>query len=156
MTPTDFEARLVGWLEAEASSGEPGGTLEAILAVTAQTHQESPALRLRGRWRTSVIPQAPSGLRLVLGAALLIATLLAIALVGAGLLLPRTAVRDGLVALAVDGAIWVTEPDGTGLRRLTDSADDAHGPPGARTASAWRISAARKRKRSCGSSTLPG
>jgi Tol biopolymer transport system component len=125
----DLDTQLSRWLAAEAPAMEPLGALDEVLAVTAATRQVRAGARQPWRpaprtwpWHTWL------GLRRTVVVAVVLATLLAVVALLAAMLRPLPFPRDGRVALAIDGDIWVADADGRGLRLLVGGPGDAWSP----------------------------
>jgi TolB protein len=133
--------RLAAALTEVGGSARPD-YLDDIVTRAARTRQR-PAWTFLERWLPmSMLATAPPLApvrplpRMTARVALTLSTLALVtgALVGSALLatspdpLPVEGVRNGLIAFDSEGDIWVVKPDGTGIRRLTENADDETSP----------------------------
>ena len=135
--PVQFESLLSAWLDAEAPSAPPGDLLAEVMAATARTRQ-------RPAWMPRLdiaMPRVQPGLAWAVVLVLLLVAAVAGALV-VGTPRPGPAsVENGLIAFVGEGPgastwvvggsgsdIYVVAPDGTGLRRLTETTEVEWGP----------------------------
>jgi Tol biopolymer transport system component len=126
-TGSGFETQLTRWLTIEAPAVEPLGALEELLAVTVTTPQARAGSRRA--WLPMAWPSARwQGLRRSIVVAVALATLLSLMALLAGMLRPAPLPRDGLVAVAIDGDVWVAEADGSGPRILVGGPARAWSP----------------------------
>jgi Tol biopolymer transport system component len=129
----DLERRLAAWLGGQAPGREPDGLLDQVTRAVARTRR-TPGWAIPERWipvtMTLRLAAVPRALILLLGLALLLAALAAGGLVAGSLRdamlslpAPTGPARNGLIAYADLGDIWLADQLGEHRQQLTSGPD---------------------------------
>jgi len=132
----DTERLVADWLMSDTTSGAPTDVVESAIDITGR-RRPRPTWLAKLRTPPMTVAQhtlvgSPSARFAYLAVVSILVAALALggAALGARLVLDTDvpSVHNGLIAFDAEGDIWLADPDGSDVRRLTNGPETEHGP----------------------------